>query len=179
MGKETRLFKSEERQNRADAAAFLHQLADKIDAGQVVLRQGQDELVLQIPNNVILEVQVEDEDKKKKDQIEIRNKADGTVFQLEKMMRDNDAKIPDDLKKSVNEKIGALKDLLKDEKADSEAIKKATEELEQEAQKIGAEIYKNVPQEDQSDDVKVTDNNKEGEDDVVDGEVVDDGDEEK
>jgi molecular chaperone DnaK len=122
-----------------------------------------------------------DEDKKKKDQVEIRNKADGTVFQLEKMMRDNDAKIPADLKKPVNDKISTLKDLLKDEKADSEAIKTATEALEQEAQKIGTEIYKNVPPEEgkTEDDVKVTDKNKE--EDVVEGEVVDEGkeDEEK
>jgi molecular chaperone DnaK len=124
-----------------------------------------------------------DEDKKKKNQVEIRNKADGTVFQLEKMMRDNDAKISDEIKKPVNEKISALKDLLKDEKADSEAIKTATEDLEQEAQKIGTEIYKNVPPEEGEkgdEDVKVTDKNKEGEEDVVEGEVVDDGkDEEK
>ena len=132
-----------------------------------------------------------DEDKKKKESIEVRNKADGLVFQLEKMMRENDTKIPDDLKKPVNEKIGAVKDLLKDEKADPEALKKATEELEQEAQKIGAEIYKNVENAEASDsakassdknddnkkeddDVKVKDNNKkEGEEDVVEGEVVD------
>jgi len=114
-----------------------------------------------------------EEDKKKKDLIEIRNKADGVVFQLEKMMRENEAKVPDDLKKSVNEKIGALKDLLKDEKADSDAIKKATDELEQEAQKIGTEIYKNVTNEESKDDgVKVHDHNKDGEE-PVEGEVVD------
>ena len=127
-----------------------------------------------------------DEDKKKKESVEVRNKADGTVFQLEKMMRENDDKIKDDLKKPVNEKISALKELLKDEKASSEALKKATEELEQEAQKIGAEIYKDVENKEaddstkkEDDDVKVTDHNKkedekkdeEGEE----GEVVDDG----
>ena len=63
MGKETRLFKSEERKSRSDVGAFLHQLADKISEGQVVLRQGQEEIVLQFPHNLILEVQVEDEDK--------------------------------------------------------------------------------------------------------------------
>jgi len=117
-----------------------------------------------------------DEDKKKKEKVETRNKADGTVFQLEKMMRDNDAKIPDDLKKSVNERINKLKDLLKDEKADIEDIKKATEDLEQEAQKIGTEIYKNVENAEAKDDTKVTDKNKKkkgGDDDVVEGEVVD------
>jgi amphi-Trp domain-containing protein len=66
MGTETRLFKSEERKNRADAGAFLHQLADKIIEGRVVLRAGQEEISLEIPHNVILEIQVEDEDKKSK-----------------------------------------------------------------------------------------------------------------
>jgi amphi-Trp domain-containing protein len=66
MGKEVRLFKSEERKNRADVSAFLHQLADKVLEGQVVLRQGQEELTLQLPQSLILEVQVEDEDKKAK-----------------------------------------------------------------------------------------------------------------
>ena len=66
MGKETRLFKSEERKSRADVSAFLRQLADKISEGEVVLRQGREEIVLQIPHSLILEVQVEDEDKKSK-----------------------------------------------------------------------------------------------------------------
>ena len=66
MGKEVRLFKSEERKNRTDVSAFLHQLADKINEGQVILRQGQEELVLNLPHNLILEIQVEDEDKKRK-----------------------------------------------------------------------------------------------------------------
>jgi amphi-Trp domain-containing protein len=63
MGKEIRLFKSEERQSRSDLSAFMHQLADKIAEGQVVLRQGKEEIALQIPPSVILELQVEDEDK--------------------------------------------------------------------------------------------------------------------
>lgn len=66
MGTETKLFKSEERKNRADVGAFLHQLADKIIEGQVVLRAGQEEITLEIPHNVVLEIQVEDEDKKTK-----------------------------------------------------------------------------------------------------------------
>ncbi|MBN2306597.1 molecular chaperone DnaK [Candidatus Peregrinibacteria bacterium] len=122
-----------------------------------------------------------EEDKKKKSGVEIRNKADGIVFQLEKTMRENDTKIKDELKKPVNEKISALKELLKDEKTTPEALKKATEELEQEAQKIGAEIYKDVENNEakdksKDDDVKVTDHNKkEGEDEGEEGEVVDEG----
>ena len=66
MGKETRLFKSEERMTRPNVAAFLQHLADKIGEGQVVLRQGQHEITLDLPHNLVLEIQVEDEDKKSK-----------------------------------------------------------------------------------------------------------------
>jgi amphi-Trp domain-containing protein len=66
MGKEIRLFKSEERKSRPEVSAFLHQLADKLAEGRVVLRQGAEEVTLEIPHNLILEIQVEDEDKKSK-----------------------------------------------------------------------------------------------------------------
>ena len=66
MGKETRLFKSEERKKRGEVVEFLHQIAERIANGEVVFRQGTEELVLQIPENLILEVQIEDEDKKSK-----------------------------------------------------------------------------------------------------------------
>ena len=66
MGKETRLFKSQERRTRSEVSAFLHQLGDKIGEGLVILRQGQDEMKLEMPHNMVLEIQVEDEDKKRK-----------------------------------------------------------------------------------------------------------------
>ena len=66
MGKETRLFKSEERKSRDEVSNFLTQLAGKISEGNVVLRQGQEEISLSLPYNLILEIQVEDEDKKTK-----------------------------------------------------------------------------------------------------------------
>lgn len=63
MGVETRLFKSKERKARSDVSAFLHGLADKVSAGQVVLRQGQSEVTLELPQSLVVEVQVEDEEK--------------------------------------------------------------------------------------------------------------------
>lgn len=63
MGRETRLFKSQERKTRAETAQFLRLLADKVDRDEVVLRQGGEELALRLPGNLILEIQVEDEDK--------------------------------------------------------------------------------------------------------------------
>ena len=66
MGKEKKLFKSKESKSRDEASAFLHQLADKISHGRVILRQGDDELVLDLPGQLVLEVQAEDENKGKK-----------------------------------------------------------------------------------------------------------------
>ena len=63
MGEERQRFASEERMSRSDLVAFIRQLADKIEAGEVILRQGEEEITLQIPARVILEVEVEDEDK--------------------------------------------------------------------------------------------------------------------
>jgi len=66
MGKEIRLFKSEERKSRAEVSDFLRQLAGKIAEGQLVLRQGKEEISLQMPHTFVLEVEVEDEAKKAK-----------------------------------------------------------------------------------------------------------------
>jgi amphi-Trp domain-containing protein len=66
MGQERKLFKSEEPKQRSEVSEFLRQIAAKIEAGQVILRQGQEEIVLDIPANLVLEIQVEEEDKKSK-----------------------------------------------------------------------------------------------------------------
>jgi amphi-Trp domain-containing protein len=66
MGKEVRLFKSEERKKRDEVVSFLLELSEKISDGRVILRQGQEEIALDLPNDLILEIQVEDEDKKSK-----------------------------------------------------------------------------------------------------------------
>ncbi|MBU0458838.1 molecular chaperone DnaK [Patescibacteria group bacterium] len=111
-----------------------------------------------------------EEDKKKKEGIDIRNQADALVFNLEKQMRDHDSKIGDELKKSVNTKIGDLKDLLKKEDPSVDEIKKKTEELSTEAQEIGKIIYESA-QKEQTPSQNSGDDKK---DDVVDAEVVDD-----
>ncbi len=68
MGKETVLFASEERQSLRNVAEFLRQLADKLDGNQVVLRQGQQQITVDIPDNVVLELKVEEEQKKQRTQ---------------------------------------------------------------------------------------------------------------
>jgi molecular chaperone DnaK len=112
-----------------------------------------------------------EEDKKKKEEIDIRNNADALVFNLEKQMRDHDDKIEDDLKKKVNTKIGDLKDLLKKDGASSEDIKKATEDLSAEAQEIGKIVYEAAAKENQGQ--SKDEGNQKKDDKVVDAEVVD------
>lgn len=68
MGKEIVLFSSEEKQSLSYTSNFLRQLADKLDQGKVVLQQGQQEVNFEVPQNVILELKVEEEDKKQSTQ---------------------------------------------------------------------------------------------------------------
>ncbi len=63
MSEEITLFESTEQKSRPDVSAFLQQLAEQMAEGRIVLRQGQKEVVLQLPATLTLEVQVEDEDK--------------------------------------------------------------------------------------------------------------------
>ena len=64
MGKEIVLFKSEERMDLQSVSAFLHQLADKLAQNQVIFRRGVEEVQVSIPENVVLELKVEEEIKK-------------------------------------------------------------------------------------------------------------------
>jgi len=68
MGRETILFSSEEKKDLQDVAEFLHQLADKLAENNVIFRRGTEELVVEIPNNVVLEIKVEEELKRDKTQ---------------------------------------------------------------------------------------------------------------
>ncbi|MBU1992355.1 molecular chaperone DnaK [Patescibacteria group bacterium] len=115
-----------------------------------------------------------EEDKKKKEGIEVRNNAETLVTQCERTLREAGDKVAEDLKAPVEEKIADLKKLLEDKDAELDDIKKKTEELSQEVQKIGAKMYENTAKDEEG--VKVTDKNekdkeKEG---AVEGEVVDD-----
>jgi amphi-Trp domain-containing protein len=64
MGKEIVLFKSEEKQAIQSVADFLHELADKLAQKEVILRQGEEEITVAVPDQVVLELKVEEEQKK-------------------------------------------------------------------------------------------------------------------
>jgi molecular chaperone DnaK len=109
-----------------------------------------------------------EEDKKKRELIDARNQADALIFNLEKQMREYDARIPDETKKTVNEKIAALKDVLKKDDASLSDVKSATDSLSTTAQEIGKIIYAEAQKEAESGQ------KSDGKEKVVDAEVVDD-----
>ena len=80
------------------------------------------------------------EDKKKKEEVETRNAADQMVYQTEKSMNEFGDKVTQADKDSVNPKIDALKEALKG--TDTEAIKKAQEELQTAFYAVAERIYK-------------------------------------
>ena len=64
MGKEIVLFESEEKRGAGEIAQFLRELADRVANRQVILRQGQEELTLDLPAMMTLEVKAEEEKSK-------------------------------------------------------------------------------------------------------------------
>ena len=81
-----------------------------------------------------------EEDKKKKEIVDVKNTAEMTIYTAEKALKDSEGKIPTELKDEVNAKITALRGVK--DGTDGEAIKKATEELSNEMSKIGEAMAK-------------------------------------
>ncbi|MGE5139420.1 MAG: molecular chaperone DnaK [Rudaea sp.] len=79
------------------------------------------------------------EDQKRKEEVEVRNNADSAVYQAEKLLRDMGDKVPADLRADVESKINALKDAMKGREIDP--IKRRIDELQQALMKIGEQAY--------------------------------------
>ena len=80
-----------------------------------------------------------DEDKKRKTLVEVKNIADNSVYSAEKLLRENGDKVPAEIKKEVEDSAAKVKEVLAGEDAD--AIRSATENLQQVIQKVGASMY--------------------------------------
>jgi molecular chaperone DnaK len=80
------------------------------------------------------------EDTKRREEIEVKNTADTMAYTAEKTLRENKDKIPADLNSEVEAKVAAVKSALQG--SDTEAIKRASQELNEVMQKIGQAIYR-------------------------------------
>src|SRR5467141_161814 len=79
------------------------------------------------------------EDRAKREEVELRNQADHMIHQAEKVIKDNDEKIPADIKTEVNTKLEALKGAAKG--SDANALRRQMDEFNEALQKIGQHIY--------------------------------------
>ena len=113
------------------------------------------------------------EDKKRREEQETRNSGEQLVYQTEKLIKDNDEKLPEDVKTEVQADVDALKSALAGE--DFDAIKAAFDKLVTSQQKLGEAIYANAPAEGEGE----TAGEGASEEDVVDAEVVEDEDDKK
>ena len=83
-----------------------------------------------------------EDDKTKKESVELRNKADTAVYSTEKSLKDFGDKVSDDDKKKIQEKLDILKEILKKSDVGKEEIQKALDELTQASHKLAEQIYK-------------------------------------
>jgi molecular chaperone DnaK len=107
-----------------------------------------------------------EEDKKKRESVDVRNQADTLLHSTEKNLKEHGAKVSDADKKAIEDASNNLKEAIKG--TDTEEIKKKTETLVQASMKLGEAIYKS--QEKKEGSPKEGDKNDEGkkDDNVVD-----------
>ncbi len=114
-----------------------------------------------------------EEDAKRRETVETRNQADSLVYSTEKFLSENADKLPEDVKTEVQGDVDELKKLLEDPEADNAALTAAISKVGESSQKMGAAMYarrpRSPPRRRRHGRVRGTD----GDDDVVDAEIVD------
>jgi molecular chaperone DnaK len=104
------------------------------------------------------------EDKKRREEQDLKNTAEQMAYQTEKLIKDNEEKLPEDVKTEVQADVDALKTAIAGD--DIDAIKTANEKLATSAQKLGEAIYANTSEDAPAEPEASSE-------DVVDAEVVD------
>ena len=118
------------------------------------------------------------EDKARRESAEVRNNAEQLAYSIDKLIKDNDDKLPADVKTEVQADVDALKSALAGD--DEAAVKTAFDKLNASQTKLGEAIYAasqaeaSAPQPDAAEPQAA-----QGDDDIVDAEVVDDEEESK
>lgn len=107
-----------------------------------------------------------EEDKKRREAAEARNAAETTAYSVDKLLKENDEKLPEDVKTEVQADVDALKEAL--EKQDNEnEVQAAFDKLQQSQTKIGEALYAQADQDDAQTEAADED------EDIVDAEVID------
>ena len=112
-----------------------------------------------------------EDDRKRREAVEMRNDADALVFRTEKLLNDNADKLTDEVKAPVTEAVAKLKTAL--EGTDDDAVKTAMDELNQTASAMGQAVYAAAQAENAAAESAATEAPAEDEG-VVDAEIVED-----
>ena len=107
------------------------------------------------------------EDTKRREEAEVRNQAEQTVYSVEQLLKENKDKLPDSVSTTVKEAADKVTEALKGE--DVEAVKKALDELSEKSQEIGKALYASGQT-----GTAQTSSASGASEDVVDAEIVDD-----
>ncbi len=109
-----------------------------------------------------------EEDKKKKEKIEIKNNAENNIYSTEKLLKEYKEKIDKETKEKLEKELENLKEFIKGE--DSEKIKEKSEQLQKDIQEIGTKMYQKVAEEQAKKQGK-----EKSKEEPVDAEVIDEG----
>jgi len=111
------------------------------------------------------------EDKARRESAETRNSAEQLAYSIEKLLKENDDKLPDDVKSEVQGDLDALKTALQGE--DDAAVKTAFDKLSESQTKLGEAIY-SAPQTEGDEPAAEEPATESSDEDIVDAEIVDD-----
>ncbi|PRX98188.1 Hsp70 family protein, partial [Allonocardiopsis opalescens] len=162
-----------------DANGIVHVTAKDLGTGreQRITISGGSGLAKDDIDRMVSEAeQYAEEDRRRREEAEVRNNAEALSYQTEKVLADNADKVPAEVKTEVEAALAEVKTALAG--TDTAAIKTAAEKLATTSQKIGTAIYsQNASSEDASGAADGADTGSTGansDDDVVEAEIIDD-----
>ena len=115
-----------------------------------------------------------EQDKARREAADTRNAAESVAYSVDKLLKENGEKLPEDVKTEVQGDVDALKKALEGD--DDDAVKSALEKLQASQTKLGEALYASAQAEANADSAS---SSKEDEEDVVDAEVIDEDEDEK
>ena len=115
-----------------------------------------------------------EQDKARREAADTRNAAESVAYSVDKLLKENGEKLPEDVKTEVQGDVDELKKALEGD--DDEAVKSALEKLQASQTKLGEALYASAQAEANADSAS---SSKEDDEDVVDAEVIDEDEDEK
>lgn len=114
------------------------------------------------------------DDKARREQAEVRNSAEQLAYSIDKLIKENDDKLPEDVKTDVQGDVDALKSALAGD--DEDAVKTAFDKLNESQVKLGEAIYAQAQASESAAGTEAPAEEATSDEDVVDAEVVEDED---